>query len=81
MKQAVTLRFLGRDPVHCIMYHKCGINQYVVFMVVMVGSGMHISVPLHIWLATLLIVMPVPDSWVKVAIAVICVMIVALIGG
>jgi hypothetical protein len=42
---------------------------------------MHISVPLHIWLAALLIVMPVPEAWVKVAIAVICVVIVALIGG
>ena len=81
MKQAGALRFRGRDPVHRIMYQKREINQYVVFMVVMVGSGMHISVPLHIWLAALLIVMPLPDAWVKVAIAVICVVIVALIGG
>lgn len=37
-----------------------------------------ISVPIHIWLACLLIVVPVPDAWIKTAIALVAVLVLAL---
>ena len=37
-----------------------------------------ITTPIHIWLACLLIVMPIPPAWVKVGVAVLMILLVAL---
>jgi hypothetical protein len=41
----------------------------------------HLSVPLHVWLATLLIVAPIPETWIKFAIALVMVIVIAVTGG
>lgn len=39
-----------------------------------------ISVPIHIWLAALLVVTPIPEAWIKVGIALVIVLVLALTG-
>lgn len=41
----------------------------------------YLSVPIHVWLAALLVVMPVPDAWIKVIIALVMILVLALTGG
>lgn len=42
---------------------------------------MHLPEPLHIWLGVLLIVAPIPEPWVKFALALAAVVAVAVWGG
>lgn len=39
-----------------------------------------LAVSIHVWLAALLIVMPIPEQWVKVAIAVLMILLIVLFG-
>lgn len=39
-----------------------------------------ITVPTHVWLATILIVMPIPEPWIKVGIAVLMLILVVVFG-
>ena len=41
---------------------------------------MHLPDHVHIWLAALLIVMPIPEPWVKVVVALVMVLVCALLG-
>jgi hypothetical protein len=39
----------------------------------------NLSVPVQVWLAALLIVIPVPENWIKVVIALIMVLVSAFV--